>query len=237
VSEANPSNDFPRLNRRDAIRWMLAASASVALSRAPIFGQTNAKDAGQGGKPNLPETPAAPTHQIATGYGTDPDLTKTYQPGDFWKLTFTDLQRRNAAMLCAMIIPADQDSPSAAKVGVPDFIDEWISAPYPDQQKDRAIILPGLDWIETESQTRYTKSFADLDETQAAAICDEICYKEKASLKYAKAAEFFTIFRNLTAGGFYTTPEGMKDLKYIGNIPLASFEGPPLEALRQVGLA
>ena len=49
-------------------------------------------------------------------------------------------------------------------------------------------------------------------------------------------AKFFNYFPNLASGGFYTTPEGMKDLKYVGNVPLASFEGPPPEALRKAGL-
>jgi hypothetical protein len=38
----------------------------------------------------------------------------------------------------------------------------------------------------------------------------------------------------LTAGGFYSTPVGRKDLSYMGNVPLARFDGPPaalLEAL------
>ena len=29
----------------------------------------------------------------------------------------------------------------------------------------------------------------------------------------------------------------MKDLKYVGNVPTVTFEGPPLEALKKVGLA
>jgi hypothetical protein len=40
----------------------------------------------------------------------------------------------------------------------------------------------------------------------------------------------------LTVGGFYTTPEGMRDLGYVGNVALARFDGPPPEVLRKVGL-
>jgi hypothetical protein len=28
----------------------------------------------------------------------------------------------------------------------------------------------------------------------------------------------------------------MKDLGYVGNVPLASFDGPPVEVLRRLGL-
>ena len=55
--------------------------------------------------------------------------------------------------------------------------------------------------------------------------------------QFADAAKFFAKFRDLTAGGFYTTPVGMKDIGYTGNVPLEKFDGPPLEALKKAGLA
>jgi len=43
-------------------------------------------------------------------------------------------------------------------------------------------------------------------------------------------------FRDLAAGGYYTTPEGMKDLSYTGNVALSAFAGPPPEVLKALGL-
>jgi hypothetical protein len=40
-----------------------------------------------------------------------------------------------------------------------------------------------------------------------------------------------------SAGGFYSTPAGRKDLSDIGNAPLSTFDEPPLEVLKRVGLA
>jgi hypothetical protein len=179
--------------------------------------------------------PAAPI--TAAGYGTDPDLVKTYRPGDVWPLTFTDTQRATAAVLCAVIIPADATSPSAAQLAVHDFIDEWISAPYPDQAGDRPLILDGLAWIDAEAQRRFSRNFAALTGTEQAAICDDICFAEKAAPQFVHAAKCFARFRDLTAGGFYTTPQGMKDIGYIGNMPLATFDGPTPEVLQKLGLA
>jgi hypothetical protein len=68
-------------------------------------------------------------------------------------------------------------------------------------------------------------------------IADEICHAPDAKPAFASAAKFFARFRDLTAGGFYTTPEGMKDLKYIGNTPLPEFKGPPPEVLALLGLS
>src|SRR5262249_11696185 len=139
--------------------------------------------------------------------------------------------------LCDVIIPADASSPSASAVGVVSFIDEWVSAPYPRHVKDRKVVVDGLAWIDAEAQRRFSKNFADLPESGQAAICDDICYEPKAKHEFKDAARFFARFRDLTAGGFYTSPEGFKDLKYIGNMPLATFDGPPIEVLKQVGLA
>jgi hypothetical protein len=41
----------------------------------------------------------------------------------------------------------------------------------------------------------------------------------------------------LTAGGYYSTVAGRKDLQYIGNVPLTTFAGPPLALLQKLGLS
>jgi hypothetical protein len=48
---------------------------------------------------------------------------------------------------------------------------------------------------------------------------------------------FFVRYRGLTAGGFYTTPVGTRDLKFVGNVALTTFEGPTPEVLKKLGLA
>jgi Gluconate 2-dehydrogenase subunit 3 len=211
--------EYPRLDRRTAIKWLLAASATLAVSDRPLFAS--------------PQQAAAPASQ---GYGKDPVLNQEYKPGDFWPLTMTDAQRRTAAALCAVIIPAEGSVPGAAELGVHDFIDEWISSPYPDQKNDREIVLPGLGWINEESQRRFGRDFAGLDRKQTTAICDDLCHAPDARPEHAGGARFFAKFRDLTASGFYTTPAGMKDIGYVGNMPLAEFKGPPRAVLEKLGL-
>jgi hypothetical protein len=77
----------------------------------------------------------------------------------------------------------------------------------------------------------------DLWPLTVAAICDDICNAVAAKEEFRAAAYFFARFRDLTAAGFYTTPAGRNDLNYVGNVPLAAFEGPPLEVLKAAGLA
>lgn len=205
------------MDRRHSLQWMLAAAALPGLASAGA-------------------TPAVKASQ-PRGYGTDPKLVKSYRSGELWPLTFTAAQRRCAAALCALIIPADERSPSAAEVEVHLFIDEWISAPYPDHAKDKALMVQGLAWLDAESQRRFSHRFDQATLAEQQAIADEICYAPKAAAERAEAAKFFARFRDLTAGGFYTTPQGTKDLGFVGNTPSAEFAGPPAEVLKIVGVA
>ena len=209
------------MDRRQTIKWMLAAAASMPLLEQRATGA------------DAPATDAG----AARGYGTDPDLTRNYLPGDLWPLLFTPLERRTASALCDVIIPADSSSPSASAVGVVDFLAEWVSAPYPIQERDRALILEGLTWMDAEAGRRFARDFASLRPMQQRSICDDICLEAKAKPAFAQAAKFFARYRDLTAGGFYSTPAGRQDLHYIGNVPLASFDGPPLALLHKLGLS
>src|SRR5689334_14795487 len=208
------------MDRRTTIKWMLSAATVVPSLRFALAGDAAARDVAW----NQP------------GYGTDPDLQKDWKSGEPWPLTLTKNARATATALADLIIPADDVSPAASSVGVVDFIDEWISAPYPAMRGDRPVVLNGLLWIEAESQKRFQKAFPSLSDAQRAQIADDIC-TTKSKSAFADAARFFAKFRDLTAGGFYTTPVGMKDIGYTGNVPLTKFDGPPLEALKKAGLA
>ena len=205
------------MDRRTTVKWMLAASAAWPLLRS---------------RAARAEAPAT----SAQGYGTDPNLLTVYHPGDLWPLTLTPDQRRLAAILADLIIPADESSPSASAAGVVEFIDEWVSAPYPRHQRDRGIVLDGFKWLETEAARRSGTAFAELGATDQHAICDEICDVSRAADAKRDAARFFALYRDLTAGGFYSTPVGRKDLGYIGNAPQAHFDGPPPELLKKLNL-
>lgn len=205
-----------RIDRRTAIQWMLAAGAGAMVASLPSVSFAG---------------PAA------VGYGTDPLLTKAYKAGDFWPLTLSPAQRRQAAALCDTILPADERSPSASSVGVVDFIDEWVSAPYAPNVADAKVVLGGLAWVEEQSARRFGAAFADATDAQRRALCEEMAPDAPAGSAGAPVSAFFRRFRNLTAVGFYTTPVGRNDLGYVGNVPLASFEGPPADLVAKLGLS
>lgn len=199
------------VSRRDAIRWMLGAAATLS--------SLDLKAAGSVATP--------------TGIGTDPNLLKGVAT---WDRVLTAAEKRTVTALCDLILPADEKSPAASAVGVPDFIDEWVSAPYEQQVSDLGQIRAGLAWLDAQAAEQFHKPFAELDEAAMRTICDPICLPARAAPERKGAAAFFSRFRELVAGGFYSTPEGWRDLGYVGNVPLTEFPGPPPEVRRHLGL-
>jgi hypothetical protein len=222
-----------RLPRRTVLKWFAALAASSSL---PGFSADSEAVAAEAPAPSAEAPPPSPGAHAAKGYGTDPVIAKFYAPGDFWPLTLSPDERKTATALADLILPADHLGPAASEVGTPDYIDEWISAPYPIQQKDREVILPGLMWLEEESRKRFEKDFAALGEEQKRAIADDICWPADARPEFKKAAAFFVKFRALAASAYYGTEAGWKAIGYVGNVPLASFDGPPKEVLERLGV-
>tara|TARA_R110002096_G_scaffold212352_1_gene399824 strand:- start:6236 stop:6892 length:657 start_codon:yes stop_codon:yes gene_type:complete len=202
-----------RLSRRTVLQWIGATAATGPLGASmSALGQS---------------APAPATK----GYGTDPNLVKFYEPGDVWPLTFTDEQRKIVTALADTILPEDDFGPAASTVRVPDYIDEWVSAPYPNQQRDREVVMPGLTRFEEAAKAKYQKSFADLDPTERDAFCTSIVSADKHPL-----AGFFHKFTMIAAGAYYSTTEGWKAIGYVGNVASGVFSGPPQEVLDRVGV-
>lgn len=208
------------LSRRDALKAVAAASGLVALT-----GKAQAQQA---------PSPAQQTPRIGPrGTPTDPDLLHPRAP---WPRKLSARELATLSVLCDAIIPADAKSPSASAVGVPAYINEYVSAPYDGQMRDLVRVRGGLAWLNAESEARFNKTFVQLTQQQRTLICDDICYLPKAKPEHHAAARFFDLVRDLCSTGFYTTDAGMKDLQYIGNVALPKFDGPPPEVLKHLGL-
>jgi hypothetical protein len=221
-----------RIDRRTTIKW-LAASMSVAYAGCSKTGSSVGDE--------IP--PLLGTAATADGisYGTDPDLQNPLVP---WSRTMTPAQLQASSVLCDLIIPADEHSPAASAVGVPDFIDEWISAPYQQQREDREYILAGLEWLERQCREQFDTGFASATEDQQTALLDLLASPSNDATDLADQIEFFRRFRFVTAGAFYATEAGSKDIGYVGNVAIAGeYPGPSDEAmahlagvLKQLGL-
>jgi hypothetical protein len=220
-------SELPKLvlvDRRTTLRWLAAATAAGQIAAC-----SDNKPAENG-----LVWPEPPTAIVGKGYGKDPNLIEPSVP---WPLTLTKSELIATAALVDLILPADGGHPSASQVGVPAFIDEWVSAPYPDQQEHRALILPGLAWLDAEANARGKQKdgFAYVDETVRIAIAEDIAFKDRVKPGYEKPAEFFARMRALTLGAYYTTPEGWKAIGYPGAKPgKGMYQGPTPEALAHI---
>jgi hypothetical protein len=202
------------LSRRQTMAWMLAASAALAAG------------------PHTKIARAADEPVAARGYGTDPNL---MQPKAPWPLTLSPVQREEIRVAADLIIPADEHSPSAESLHIDAFIDEWVSAPYPRQQADAKIVLSGLDWLDAESKRRFSAKFAAVSDAQRHQIFDDIAWRGKVAAGTGEGAEFFGKLRQLVMAGFYTLPEGVADIGYKGNSPIAGdYPGPTPDALEHL---
>jgi hypothetical protein len=162
-------------------------------------------------------------NQPPKGYGTDPKLTKPEKAP--WPRIMTAAQLQAAALMSDYILPASGDAPAATALGVPDFLNEWVSAPYPDQIKDRAIILDGLEALQMNSRRRWGVDFNGASAGQRLALLQTLAQAKPKS----SARIFFRRMRSLVVGAYYTTPQGFKDIGYIGNVPRTSDPGPSAE--------
>jgi hypothetical protein len=135
-------------------------------------------------------------------------------------------------VLCDIIIPADDVSGSATQAGVPDFI-EFMAKDKPDFQTP---LRGGLRWLDMQMTKIYGTSFKDSKQDQQIAMVDAIAYPAKAKPEMKQGVAFFSLMRNLTASGFYSSEMGMKDVGYKGNAP-TQWNGVPDDVLKQYGLS
>mgnify|MGYP001052467854 FL=1 len=176
---------IPRIDRRTAMAWMGVVAAATAVDGGAVLGARAAE---------------------AKGYGSDPVLNPPAK--SMWPRLLTRDQLQAAAALSDFILPASGTAPSASSLGIPDFFDEWVSAPYPNQVADRPLLVEGLTAL-------------------AAALKDPA--RRGGALAAQVGSPFFKRFRYLTIGAYYTTEAGFKDIGYIGNVARASDPGPSAE--------
>ena len=208
------------ISRRMTLAWIAAASAGAL---AP-----GSSRAAEGVSPAAWDNAALPP-VTAPGYGKDPDLNAATVP---WPLTLDPHQRAILRLAADLMLPADARSPSGGTLPLDAFLDEWISAPYPPQQQDRALIMPGLAWLDAETRRRFGLDFVAAGDAQRRAVFDVIAFRDKVQPGYEQPAQFFARLRGLMLAGYYTLPEGMADIGYLGNTPQpGDYSGPTPEAM------
>lgn len=147
---------------------------------------------------------------------------------------FNEHEMESLGVFCALILPANENYPSASEVGVPEFI-EFIVKDIPSHQTP---IRGGLMWLDHTSNNMFNAEFKTISEEQQKEILDSIAFPDITipQSKWALEERFFNTMRNLTMTGYYTTKTGLEDLGYKGN-QFNIWEGVPEDVLQQHGVA
>lgn len=154
---------------------------------------------------------------LATGYGGDPNLVTPVRP---WPLTLSGRQRSVLTLLADIILPGAGPSDAPSTLNIADFFDEWLSAPYPTQQKDRTTLLGGIVELDRLSVAAFGAPFNTLSARRRRAMVARL------SNATGDLQVFFVRLRYLVIGGYFTSDVGMWAVGYRGNVPLSAF--PPL---------
>ena len=147
---------------------------------------------------------------------------------------FNKHEIESLTVLCDLILPSSETYKGASDANVVDFI-EFMAKDIPDLQLD---LRGGLMWLDHEANTQFNTNFDSLQENQQKEILDEIAYYDPETPQKERpfAVNFFSLVRNLTMTGFYTSKLGIEELGYKGNSPNV-WDGVPQDVLDQHGVA
>ncbi len=140
---------------------------------------------------------------------------------------FTAHQYETLKHLCDTIIPKDEKSGGAVEAAAPEFIDLITSENETYQQE----LGGGLMWLDNFCMDRMSCTYLECTEAQQKEVLDRIAYRKNAVADptLSQGVAFFSVLRQMTCDGFYTSKIGIEDLEYIGNTALSEFPGcPPL---------
>jgi hypothetical protein len=163
------SATMPTMKRRGFVKALVAVPAVPALvAQQPPPAGVPANPA-----PGIPQNPTQPveppgrtTAELPKLEITVPDAAAEPVPRFFTPQQFTALQK-----LCGILMPATKTTPGALDAKAPEFLDFLLSeSPAARQQTYRT----GLDALNSEATKRFHKSFADLDNSQSAAILSSL---------------------------------------------------------------
>ncbi len=208
-------------NRREALKSLLLA---------PLAGGVIASTgcaSGSSARSNVQWT-SLPT---SYDYGrTEPEKQRDREL--FSESYFRDHELVTMAVLCDIILPSEHPNGGALDAGLPEFV-EFMAK---DREQYKLPLRGGIAWLDKHAIDAYGADFINIGEQQRLAICDQIAYPDEEEPALQPGISFFTLMRNLTLTGYYTTAAGFEDLGYVGNTPNV-WDGVPEEVLERHNVA
>lgn len=130
---------------------------------------------------------------------------------------FQTLQR-----LAELIIPADETGPSARDAGAAEFIDLLCSR----NEELGQIFTAGLLWLDATMQDRFGSIFLKASEENQRQMLDLLAYRKNHTPDLRPGVHFWRWLRRLVVDAYYTSPEGIKAIGYMGNQAVSEFSVP-----------
>lgn len=202
------------MNRRDTLKSLLLA---------PLGSGVIASSAGAAQSPSWQALPTS------YSYGRT-DVEKDYDAKLFAESYFREHELITIAVLSDIILPSDHPNGGALDVGLPDFVEFMVK----DRANYQLPIRGGIAWLDNYALERFGANFVGITEAQRLEICDSIAYPDNEEPELQPGISFFTLMRNLTLTGYYTTELGFRDLGYQGNTPNV-WDGVPDSVLQKHG--
>jgi hypothetical protein len=125
-----------------------------------------------------------------------------YQPQFFTASEYAVIER-----LADIIIPSDA-TPGAKEAGAAEFIDFMVANDPEHQYRFRM----GLAWLNAHSERSIGRKFVELSPEQQHSVLEPLGFKDKARPGGEDGSKFFTLMREFTVTGFYTSEIGFKEL-------------------------
>jgi hypothetical protein len=206
------------MNRRETLKSLLLAPLTSGIIASSVTSKSSAAEART--------WTALPTDY---SYGRT-EVEKESDAELFAEEYFREHELLTIAVLCDIILPSDHPNGGALDAGLPDFV-EFMAK---DRERYQLPLRGGIAWLDSYCLDQYDANFLNISEAQRHSICDSIAYPDSEVPELQPGVSFFSLMRNLTMTGYYTSELGFKDLGYVGNTPNV-WDGVPDNVLRKHG--
>ena len=208
------------MDRRETLKSLflapLAGSVITSTACSSITGNT---------QPLISWTPL-PTNY---SYGRT-DIERLSDQKLFAETYFREHELLTIAVLCDIILPSENSNGGALDAGLPDFVEFMVK----DRTQYKLPVRGGIAWLDNYAIENHGADFINIREDQRLSVCDDIAYADNSTPDLQTGIRFFSLMRDLTLTGYYTTERGLKELGYIGNSPNV-WDGVPDEVLKRHG--
>jgi len=205
--------DDGRVSRRNALKYLRLLTANAAGRE--FLASWLPMQLVRGDEQRGPVTISGMHHE-----NQEPEPVATYTPQFLNPNEF-----RTVEILSAMIIPTD-DVQGAKEAQVANYIDFVVFSAAECEPLLQRKWIDGLALLERESQNEFGKSFREGDEADRIKLLTDMSAPERDPQAQHEGFEFFSLVKDMTVEGFYTSKIGLIDvLDYQGMNYMAEFPG------------